>query len=531
MTSQDQFSSPERDSPQPQGKPSLRNIPSAIPRYGLAVVSVALAIPATLFLQHHGFRGVAFFLFAIALTVWYAGAGPTMLASVLSILCFKYFFSPPIYSLAFSVDDVAAMVILLSFAVLIIRFSAVRRRIEGQLLQARDELQLEVVERTRQTGLLRRSEAYLAEAQRLNRTGSWAVKPPANKSHYWSDEMFRIYGFDPQHGIPDWQSSMERVHPDDRDRIRQAVRQVLEGHVTVHREGEHRLVLPDGTAKYVHIILHPVFDHAGHVIEYVGSTVDVTERKRSEQERERLRQLEADLARLNRVSMMGELAASLAHEIKQPITAVATNAEIGLRWLQREPPDAGEVREALSRIVNAAKRAADITDRNRSLYGQDTPKRETVNLNEVVREMTALLKDAANQQSVSIRAELDGDVPPMTADRVQMQQVLMNLMLNGIEAMKDTGGELTIRSKRTEGGQVLLSVSDVGWGLPGEKADRVFDAFFTTKAQGTGMGLSICRRIIESHGGRLWACANTARGATFHFTLPNEASMSSTSAG
>src|SRR5260370_24766831 len=183
-----------------------------------------------------------------------------------------------------------------------------------------------------------------------------------------------------------------------------------------------------------------------------------------------------------------------------------------LRWLQREPPDTDEAREALSRILNDAKRAADIIERNRSLFQQDTPKRETVNLNEVVREIIVLLQDGANRQSVSIRAELDGDVPTMSADRVQIQQVLMNLMLNGIEAMKDTGGELTIRSKRTEGRQVLLSVSDVGCGLPGENADRVFDAFFTTKAQGTGMGLCICRRIIESHGGRPWACANTGQG-------------------
>jgi len=377
---------------------------------------------------------------------------------------------------------------------------------------------------------LRRSEAYLAEAQRLNRTGSWAVRPGASKAHYWSDEMYRIWGFDPQHGIPDTQAALERVHPDDRDVIRQAVEQVFEGHVTVDSEGEHRLVMPDRTVKYLHGLAHPIFDDAGNVVEYIGTNVDVTERKHAEEERERLRQVEADLEHINRVSMMGELAASLAHEIKQPITAVATNAKTGLRWLQREPPDAGEAREALSRIVNAAKRAADIIDRNRSLFQQDTPKRETVNLNEVVREIIVLLQDGANRQSVSIRAELDGDVPTMSADRVQIQQVLMNLMLNGIEAMKDTGGELTIRSKRTEGRQVLFSVSDVGGGLPGENADRVFDAFFTTKVQGTGMGLCICRRIIESHGGRLWACANNGRGATFHFTLPSAPSTSSTTA-
>jgi signal transduction histidine kinase len=220
--------------------------------------------------------------------------------------------------------------------------------------------------------------------------------------------------------------------------------------------------------------------------------------------------------------MMGELAASLAHEIKQPITAAVTNAKTCLRWLQREPPDIGQGREAISRIVKDVVRAADIIDRNRSLYRRDTPKREIVNLNELIREMSVLLRDAANRQSISIRAELDGSIPTITADRVQMQQVLMNLMLNGIEAMKDSVGELTVRSKKTEDDQILVSVSDLGIGLPAEDVERIFDAFFTTKAQGTGMGLSISRRIIESHGGRLWACANARWGATFQFTLPTD---------
>lgn len=208
MTSPDQFRPPERSSPQPQGKPSLRNIPSAILRYGLAVVSVALALLAALFLQHYKFRGVALslFLFVIALTAWYAGVGPAMLATVLSILCFLYFFSPPIYSLAFSVADVPAILILLSFALLIIRFSAIRRRIERQLLQARDALQLKVVERTQQASLLRRSEAYLAEAQRLSKTGSWAWSPVTGEPLYCSEEMFRIFGLCPQEGVPTTQT-------------------------------------------------------------------------------------------------------------------------------------------------------------------------------------------------------------------------------------------------------------------------------------------------------------------------------------
>jgi signal transduction histidine kinase len=229
--------------------------------------------------------------------------------------------------------------------------------------------------------------------------------------------------------------------------------------------------------------------------------------------------------------MMGELTASFAHEIKQPISAAATNAKTSLRWLQREQPDIGEAREAISRIVKDVIRAADMIDRTRALYRRGAPKLEMVNLNESIREMVVLLHEKAIQHSILIRTELDGVLRAITADPVQMQQVLMNLMLNGIEAMKDMGGELTIRSNNLEDGQILLAVSDLGIGLPVENAERIFDPFFTTKEQGTGMGLSICRRIIESHGGRLWASANTRPGATFQFTIPTEVRASSTSAG
>jgi PAS domain S-box-containing protein len=291
--------------------------------------------------------------------------------------------------------------------------------------------------------------------------------------------------------------------------------------------GFHR---PDGSVAVIEVLANNLLDEPA-VAGVVVNARDITERKSAEEQLKKLHQLEADLAYMNRVSVMGELAASLAHEIKQPIAAAATNAKTGLRWLRREPSDIGEAREALSRIVKDVSRAADIIDRNRSLYRRGIPQREMVNLNELIREMTALLRDAANRHSISMRADLDESLPTIVADRVQMQQVLMNLMLNGIEAMKDTSGELTVRSRKGDDGQILLSVSDLGVGLPAEKIDHVFDAFFTTKTQGTGMGLSISRRIIESHGGRLWACANTGRGATFQFTIPTEVSAFSTSGG
>ena len=243
-----------------------------------------------------------------------------------------------------------------------------------------------------------------------------------------------------------------------------------------------------------------------------------------------MRQLEADLARVNRVSMMGELAASLGHEIGQPIAAASINARACLRWLQREPPQIEEARRTVSSIANDVDRAAGIIERNRSLYRRGVQQRELTDLNEVIRQMVALLHDPANRHSVSIRTDLDAAVPMTSADRVQLQQVLINLMLNGIEAMPDGSGELSVTSKRTEDGQLLISVSDTGIGLPAEEPERIFAAFFTTKPQGTGMGLSISRRIIESHGGRLWA-TSTGRGATFQFTLPIEAMASLQRAG
>jgi signal transduction histidine kinase len=198
-----------------------------------------------------------------------------------------------------------------------------------------------------------------------------------------------------------------------------------------------------------------------------------------------------------------------------------------VRWLRRDTPDVAEGCDAAFRMINDATRAAEVIDRVRSLYRRDTSDRELLDVNEIIREMIVLLHDKADRNSISIRTELDSGLPLITADRVQLQQVLMNLILNGIEATKDANGELTIMSKRTADAQLLVAVSDSGTGLPVGDVDRIFDAFFTTKVQGTGMGLSISRRIIESHGGSLWACANPGRGATFQFTLPTDVAAAS----
>jgi PAS domain S-box-containing protein len=538
---------------------------------------------------------------------------------------------------------------------------------------------------------LRESEAYLAEAQRLSHTGSWATTPATGDIRYWSEECYRVLGFDPHGGQPRFETFFQRIHPDDQRRLEQVERAIerakrASGDKTGF-EFDYRIAHPGGEIREIHTVGHPVFSPSGDLVEYVGTVIDITERKRAEalrdgesrilemiahdapleeiletlvrvveaqfagllcsillldedgqhvrhgaapslpkpysdaidglrigpkagscgtamyrrepivvtdilqdplwesyrdvaepyglracwstpilahsgealgsfamyyreprspspaetralemathlagiaierkrasEERERLRQAQADLAHINRVTTMGELTASLAHEIKQPISAAVTDARTCLRWLRRDEPDVAEACETASRVVTDVTRAAEIISRISLLFKKDAPKRELVDVNEVIREMIVLLRSEANRYSISVRIELAEDLPKVMADSVQLQQVFMNLMLNGIDAMKGmTGhGELTIQSGTTDA-TVLVSVSDTGVGLPAEQAEQIFKAFFTTKDNGTGMGLHISRSIIESHGGRLWAAGTSGRGATFHFTLP-----------
>jgi len=489
---------------------------------------------------------------------------------------------------------------------------------------------------------LQRSEAYLAEAQRLTHTGSWAWRVAGGDALHLSEEWYRIYGFDPENGPPAFEQLLQRTHPEDRARLKGAIDRAIDRKSDY--EVEFRIVLPDDTTKYIHTVGHPILNASGDLVQFVGSSTDITERKRAEQatcllaaivesshdaivsktlngvitswnkgaerlfgyaaeeavgqnitmiipperrdeermiveqltrgdrvdhfetvrrrkdgslidvsltispmkdasgrvvgasklarditERKRaeeaLRQAQTDLAHASRLTTMGELTASLAHEVKQPIAAAVTDANTCVRWITRDEPDLKEAREAAWRIVKDAERASEIINRVRLLFKKGTPQRELVDVNEVAREMIVLLGDEASRHSISVRTELAEDLPHVIGDRVQLQQVLMNLIVNAVDAMHDVDGqrELIIKSQPAENHELLLSVSDTGVGLPRHQADRIFNAFFTTKTHGTGMGLRISRSIIESHGGRLWAAGNSPRGARFCFTLPTKA--------
>jgi PAS domain S-box-containing protein len=295
-----------------------------------------------------------------------------------------------------------------------------------------------------------------------------------------------------------WRTSVSTGQPfEDEARFRRAA------------DGEYRWFLVRGV---------PLRNRHAKIVRWYGTLADIEDRKRAEQENEKLRQFDADLAHVNRVSMLGEMAASLAHEIKQPIAAAITSANSCVEWLAHEPPNLDRARAAAARIDKYGNRAAEIINHMRALYMKSPAQRELIDVNQVIHEILTLLKSEADRYSVAIRTELCAELPKIVADRVQLQQEFMNLMLNGIEAMEDSG-ELTVRSQLQDS-QLLFSVSDTGVGLPTEKMERIFSAFFTTKPQGSGMGLAISHSIVESHGGRLWASANDGRGTTFHFTLP-----------
>jgi PAS domain S-box-containing protein len=539
----------------------------------------------------------------------------------------------PSYSMALSPTLLA---LLITIFTVLIAVSTLVATFAGR----QSELALSLsAEMSRRKGIeedLRRSEAYLAEAQKITHTGSWAYDVTNRRVTYSSEEHHRLFGFDPAAGMPGAGDWVRRIHPDDREKAIQAMEQTIRDQRDY--ELEHRVVHPDGTIKFVHTIGHPVFSPSGNLIEVVGTSTDITDRKREEYlteqvsarlpdlvaiigrgyryrranpsyervwripaekvvgmhvgdivgretfdrvvkpnldrcfageevsfaewfdnsggrrywlvtysplkletERvdaalavardlteqtlasEKLRDARIELAHVNRVTTVGQLTASIAHEVNQPIGALVTNAHVALRMLGAEPPDLKEAREALDDIIKDGRRASDVIQRIRALVRKAPALADELDINEVIGETLALARSEILRNDVSLQTQLVRDLPPIRGDRVQVQQVIMNLVMNAVEAMSGLAEgtrELQIRTDKDEKDCVAITVSDSGPVLKPEALDRFFEAFYSTKPTGMGIGLSICRSIIEAHEGRILARANVPCGATFHITLP-----------
>jgi PAS domain S-box-containing protein len=379
----------------------------------------------------------------------------------------------------------------------------------------------DIDDRKRAEEALRRSENYLAEAQRLTHTGSWVYNILTGALVHSSEEHRRLFGFDPEKGIPSFDEIVSRIHPEDRT-------VALHEFETSNPSGKDfdahfRIVLPDGAMRYVYGTGHPVFNPSGEIREFVGMVMDVTESKRAE---EALRQAQADLAHVSRVTTMGELTASIAHEVNQPLTAVVNNANASISLLPKHAPNLEEVREALAEIIDDANRASDVIARVRQLVKRAPIGKSLLNLRDVVQDVLALARHELAARHVTIRTDMSQDLPSVFGDRVQLQQVLLNLVMNGMDAMSQVEAAKRVlivcaRPEIQDGvSRALINVQDSGRGFKPEEKDRLFESFYTTKPQGMGMGLAISRSIIEAHGGRLWAELNQGPGATFVFSLP-----------
>jgi len=374
-------------------------------------------------------------------------------------------------------------------------------------------LQQENIERQRAEERLRRSEVYLSEAQRLSHTGSFGWNPSSGKT-YWTEETFRIFEYDP----PTTPELLQlRIHPDDVTAFRQVVERA--SHDRQDFAHEYRLRMPDERVKHIHVVARAFRDEAGEV-RFVGAVMDVTAMRLAELE---LHKTRSDLAHVMRVTSLGELTASIAHEVSQPLGGVLFNAEACRSWLDCDPPNMGEAHAALQRIARDGTRAGEVIRRIRALAKKTDTKMEPLDLNEVLSEALTFVQHELISSRVALRVEYASALPVILADRVQLQQVILNLVINGIEAMQpitDRSRELVIRSEQDDAQQVRVTVTDCGVGFSADSTERLFNTLFTTKSSGMGMGLSICRSIIELHGGRIWAVPEVAHGATIQFTLP-----------
>jgi C4-dicarboxylate-specific signal transduction histidine kinase len=362
---------------------------------------------------------------------------------------------------------------------------------------------------------LQTSETFLAEAQRLSQTGSfgWNV---TSGNIYWSSETFRIFEFEPTTPLT-VNAILDRTHPEDRSTLRQVIERASRERIAM--DVEHRLLMPNGSVKYLRVIGHPSTGEE-NCREFVGAVTDITNRKWAE---EALSQARAELAKVTRISSLGVLTASIAHEVSQPLSGIITNANTCLRMLSVDPPNVDGARETVRRTIRDGNRASDVITRLRALFSKKEFELEPLDLNEATREVIALLLGELQRNRVILQLELADGLPLVNGDRIQLQQVIFNLIRNASDAMNDVedrARKLLVQTDRDEESCVRLTVKDVGVGFTPEAKDRLFEAFYTTKKDGMGIGLSVSRSIIEAHQGRLWIVQNDGPGAAFSFSVP-----------
>ena len=503
-----------------QGALAARSKSSVIWRYGLAIALVAASLALTLLLQST-FSNRFWFLFfaAIMAGAWFGGIGPGSLAAILSILAVDYFLLPPSNRLTMGLGDLPFLITFAACALGAAWISSSLKQTQASLKQARDELEARVEERTaelrKSNEALRKNERELRLQTEVIAQQIWSALPDGS-FEYCNERLLTYHGctMEEMRGL----GFAKFIHPDDRDRVLNAWREAVLGGSVYDLEARQRG--RDGRYRWFLIRSLPMRDADGNITKWYGTNTDIEVRKQAEQA---LQNSQTELARLSRILTMGELTTSIAHEVNQPLAAVVTNADACLRWLAAEPSNLNKARDSLGWIIKEGNRASEVIKRIRDLSKRAAVQKAFFEINDVIREVVRLLGAELDRNHCAVQTELASGLPRTLGDRVQLQQVVLNLVMNGIEAMSvvtDRPRELRIVSDMMEQDRVLVTVCDCGIGLDPQMLDRIFEAFVTTKQEGIGMGLSISRTIVESHGGRMWATANNLHGATFQFTLP-----------
>lgn len=482
-------------------------------RYGLAVSVVAVALLITKSLEQYTDITPLFYA-SIIVSAWFGGMGPGLVSVVLATLAIDYYFVPPLYTLDLGTKPISFLVVFGVLAVLTSLMSAKRRQAEEGLRQARDELEARVQERT--TELRQANEVLRERANLLDLTHDTVIVRDMNDViTFWNRGAEERYGWTREEAIGQVSHTINRTgFPAPLSEIKAELTR------TGRWEGELLHTRRDGSVVTVASRWALQRDDHGNPVAVLETNNDITERKRAE---EALQKVQTELAHVTRVMTLGELTASIAHEVNQPLAAIVTNGNACLRWLAGAQPNFVEAKKAVERTIKDSYRASEVISRIRTLVKKAPPRNDVVDLNEVILEVLALAQTEARRNRVYIRHQLESGLPPVKGDRVQLQQVILNLIVNGLEAISSsTNGdrELTINSSRGESNNLVVAVRDSGDGLDTTNLERVFDAFFTTKRDGMGMGLAISRTIIEQHGGHIWATPNAPKGAVFQFTLP-----------